>query len=188
MLLAVIAFRWATRAATWPPELDSPRSEVLFSNAEQPTAEDLELLNELITEIAVNDPVVVGLLGDQRWPEPEIAPMYWTQQGPKSRSVLIGGSFWLDLDEANYQGPWPSAGCKAGRYRGTVRSIDAVGLRDVVVIVDLTFERVTNLSIPPLGPPTAQEAPTSPVVHFNDDLADVPWYTGTCPWFSFRQH
>ncbi len=188
LVLAVIAFRWATRAATWPPELDHPRGEVLFSDAEQPTAEDLELLNELVTEIAVNDPVIIGLLDGQRWPEPEIGPAYWTQQGPESRSVLIGGSFRLELDEATYQGPWPSAGCTGGRYRGTVRSVDAVGLRDVVVVVDLTFQRVTNLSIPPQWKSaTTEEASPQTVIHYDEDLAEAPWYTGTCPRFSFGE-
>lgn len=157
---------------------------MLFSDAERPTADDLALLDEMVSGIAARDPVIVDLLGGQPWPEPEIAPVYWIHSGSDSRSALIGGSFRLDLDQVTYRGPWPSAGCRDGSYRGTVRSIDAVGLTDVVVVVDLTFERATSLSLPPPGPPTDQSTP-KPVIHYGADLEDAPWYTGRCRRFTF---
>lgn len=184
VLLAVAGYRWATQPATWPAELNPARSEELLTNAEQPTPDDMALLEKLITEIALSDPVITGLLGTQPWPAPEISPAFWVQDGPDARAVVIGGSFRLSLDDATYLGAWPSAGCRDGRYQGTVRSIDASGLRAVDVLVDLTFERVTNLTIGPSAPPPANSASTQPDVRFNQDLANAPWYTGTCPRWS----
>lgn len=158
---------------------------MLFSNPEQLTAADLKVLDELITEIAKNDPVIVGLLGDLPWPAPEVRPAVWTQDGSDARSIVIGGSFRLSLDDATYVGAWPSAGCRNGRYRGTVRSIDATGLTQVDVLVDLTFERVTNLTTPPPARPADQETSTQPSLRFGDDLDIAPWYTGTCQRFRF---
>jgi hypothetical protein len=65
VVLAVAGYRWATQPATWPSELNPARSEELLSNAEQPTADDMALLENLITEIALSDPVITGLLGSQ---------------------------------------------------------------------------------------------------------------------------
>jgi len=185
VVLAVGGYRWATQPATWPTELNPARSEELLSNAEQPTADDMVLLEELITEIALSAPVITGLLGSQEWPAPEISPAFWVQDGSDARSVVIGGSFRLSLDDATYLGAWPSAGCRSGKYQGTVRSIDGRGLRTVDVLIDLTFERVTNLTIGPPALLPANSASTQPEVRFNPDLEKAPWYTGTCPRFSF---
>ena len=183
-VLSVFAFRWATRSASWPSELDQPRTSALFSDIEEPSVEDLARLGDLVTDIAVSDPVVIGLLGVSPWPEPVIEPVYWVHDGQQARRVLIGGSFRLTLDGSSYQGPWPQAGCKKGHARGTVRSANAVGLRDVVVTVDLTFERVTHLSIPPTRAP-ATPSVVPPEIDYAEDLPDAPWYTSTCPWVSF---
>jgi hypothetical protein len=157
---------------------------MLFTNAESPTADDEALLTTMVSEIAQGDPVIVDLLGGRPWPDPEVAPVYWIGDG---RTALIGGSFRLELDDVDYRGPWPSAGCKDGRYRGSVHTIDAVGLTDLVVVIDLTFERVTSLSIPPPDPPTAQSSPVPPVIRYGPDREDAPWYTGRCQRFNFRQ-
>ncbi len=154
----------------------------MFTNAESPSSDDLTLLADLITEIALTDPVVIDLLDGQPWPEPEISPIYWIDDG---RTALIGGGFRLQLDQVDYQGPWPSARCRSGGYRGTVRSIDAVGLTDVFVAVDLTFERATSISIPPPSPPTDGEAPPPPTIRYGPDREDAPWYTGRCRRFNF---
>ena len=184
LMVAVVAIWWLWRSqtTTWPPELDPPRSETLFADSSDPTADDLMLLAALVAEIAQSDPVVIDLLGGRPWPEPEIGPVYWIGDG---RVALTGGSFRLELDEVDYEGPWPVAGCRGGRYRGTVQSVDAVGLTEVFVVVDLTFERVTRLSIPPPAPPTDQPAPAPPVVRYGPDQEDAPWYTGRCRRFSF---
>jgi hypothetical protein len=176
-VLAVVAgLIWLQRPASWPPELDDPVAESLFSSSEQPTADDLALLSELITDIALDDPVVVGMLADREWPEPDIRPVYWTAAGPDGSSVLIGGSFELDLDGADYTGPWPTAGCRRGSYRGTVRTVDADALEWVSLTVDLTFERVTHVVVPPGEPGSA-------AIVYRDDYETAPWYTGRCPYF-----
>lgn len=179
--LVVVATWWLWRSftSTWPAELDPPRSETLFANPDDPTPADLDLLAALVAEIATADPVVIDLLDGRPWPDPEISPTHWTADG---RIALIGGSFRLRLDQVDYQGPWPSAGCRSGGYRGTVRSIDASGLTDILVVVDLTFERVTSISIPP-----SPVGSSPPVVRFGPDLEDAPWYTGRCRRFDLRQ-
>jgi hypothetical protein len=99
--------------------------------------------------------------------------------------VSANADEWLKF-AATYQMPWLTAGCRGGRYRGTVRNIDVVSLDVVDVVVDLTFERATNLSIPPrLQAAASEEVPVAPVIRYRKDLADAPWYTGTCPRFSF---
>lgn len=185
VVLAVAGYRWATQPASWPEELRPAPSEALLSNPEQPTAEDLELLEELITEIALDDPVINGLLGSQPWPAREVRPAYWVQDGSKARSLVIGGSFRLRLDDGTYVGAWPSAGCRNGEYEGTVRSVDASGLSEVDVLVDLAFERVTNLTSAPSSSGAILESSARPDLRFTDDLPNAQWYTGTCPRFSF---
>jgi hypothetical protein len=49
----------------------------------------------------------------------------------------------------------------------------------------LTFAQVMNLTIGPPGPPSADNASTQPNVRCNQDLANTPWYTRTCPRFRF---
>jgi hypothetical protein len=180
---AVFGSRWATQPASWPPELDRPRS-VEFSNADQLTAADGALLDDVITEIALADPVVIGLLGGEPWPNPTISPAYWVHDGPPARRALIGGSFRLSLDNASYRGPWPEAGCTGGRNRGKVRNVTAQGLREVYITVDLTFGRVTHVTIPPTFGTTSNET-VRPSIEYGDELPDAPWYTGSCPRFSF---
>ena len=173
----VAVLLWVQRDASWPKELDDPPTAVLFSNVEQPTPNDLDRLDELVTELASSDPIVIGLLDGQAWPDPDISPVFWTKSGVAGRSVLIGGSFDLELGGSDYQGPWPTAGCQRGNYRGSVRTVDAYGLERVAVIVDLTFERVTHLSI-------ASGEPGSTSIAYQSDLEAAPWYTGRCPLFS----
>ena len=182
--LIVVATWWLWRSftTTWPPELDPPRTEALFVDPESPTVDDLVLLTALVADIAQTDPVIVDLLGGRSWPGPEVSPVYWIDDG---RTALTGGSFRLRLDDVDYRGPWPSAGCRNGSYRGTVRSIEATGLTDVLVVVDLTFERVTSMSVPPPDPPSDPTRPAQPVIRFGPDREDSPWYTGRCRRFDF---
>ena len=169
---------WATRPATWPKELDPPVSEELFKDPMKLTEADKRVLSERVTRIAREDPLVVALLDGSPWPEPEIGGSLFYAEG---RSTLIGGAFTLALDNVSYSGPWPSAGCSGGRYRGRVESITATGLTEVHLSVDLTFERVTNATIPPIAFGEPGDGEGRATYEFGDDLPDEPYYTGRCP-------
>ena len=187
VLFAVLAERWAFGDATWPPELDNPPTGLYVSNPLQPSELDLLALEQIVSEVAQQDPVVQGLLACRPWPDPEITPAYWVHEGADARTVLIGGGIELALGGVDYQGAWPQAGCSGGKYRGTVRNVDASGLDLVYLLVDLTYERVTVVSV---GPTPVVEAgsstPKALDIVYLDDLPDEPWYTGSCPRFSGR--
>lgn len=178
VLSGAVVYRWAFAEASWPVELENPRTDTLFTSTTQPTESDLELLTELVTTIALADPIMLGLLDGRPLPEPAVRPLFWTETAENVRSVLIGGVFDLNVEGLEYEGPWPSTGCDGGKYSGQTNLVRASGLGTVSVTVDLVFERVTQLEA---GPPiVGPDAPT-PSFETLRKLETAPWYTGSCP-------
>ena len=179
--LSVLASTACARGADTgpPPELiDAPAID-LFEDPVTPTAEDLLILERLVVEIAGADPTVRSLAGIPPWSHGNVRPVFWNDPSLPGGVVLIGGSIELRLNEGtSYTGPWPSAGCNDGELRGVVYEVRAQNLREVDVIVDANFERVTELTI---GPQPVPEQPGGePSIDFVAELDARPWYSGPC--------
>jgi hypothetical protein len=155
----------------------------LFDDPTAPTPADLDLLDRRVIEIAAADPVLREIAGDPPWTPSEVRPVFWNDASLPQGVVLIGGSFELTVAVADYEGPWPSAGCESGVLRGSVFDARVQNLSRIGVTVDLNFERVTRLSAG--GPPNPSDPPeASPSIRFGAELEPQAWYSGSCEPYS----